>query len=191
MLYSVAMNRRAAKKIAYLLASLLVLTVYFAEGQIKKFLDGPRMETAEISFSAVERVPDGDTLNVIYKGRPQKARLIGIDAPELGQRPWGQRAKKRLEGMVAESGGKARIELDIETHDKYGRLLAYVWGRDGRLMNLRMVEEGFALIYTFPPNVKYVDLFRAAQKRARDAKRGVWGPGGLRERPAKYRERTR
>ena len=42
------------------------------------------------------------------------------------------------------------------------------------MVNEIMVKEGYALVYTYPPNVKYVDRFIQAQKIARGNKKGLW-----------------
>jgi hypothetical protein len=79
------------------------------------------------------------------------------------------------------------VEPDVEARDRYGRPLAYLWGRDGRMINERMVEDGYALIYTFPPNVKYADRLADAQKRAQLRRAGFWREGGLKEPPERWR----
>jgi micrococcal nuclease len=52
-------------------------------------------------------------------------------------------------------------------------LLAYVFVGD-MLVNLEMVRQGQAVLYTVPPNVAHVDDYRKAQQEAREAGRGVW-----------------
>jgi micrococcal nuclease len=37
-----------------------------------------------------------------------------------------------------------------------------------------LVQEGYARIATFPPNVKYVDLFKKDQEEARKKEKGLW-----------------
>lgn len=140
----------------------------------------------------VVRVVDGDTIRVrLPNGRTERVRLIGIDTPEVYD-------SEKLERDVRESGrsreeiqalgrlaseftrkrldGQAiGLELDVQTRDKYGRLLAYVWLLDGTLFNMVIMKEGYAAIYTFPPEVKYADLFLACQREAREKGRGLWG----------------
>ena len=66
--------------------------------------------------------------------------------------------------------------------DRFGRLLRYIWLRDvsapsgWRMVNLELLARGFAQVSTYPPDVKYVDLFLAAQASARDRGVGLWGP---------------
>jgi len=38
-----------------------------------------------------------------------------------------------------------------------------------------LVARGFATVTTYPPNVRYVDRFLAAQRDARSNERGLWG----------------
>lgn len=71
-------------------------------------------------------------------------------------------------------GREIRLELDVQHRDSFGRLLAYVWLRDSRLFNMIILREGYAQVYTFPPNVKYVDLFLACEREAREKGRGLW-----------------
>lgn len=67
-----------------------------------------------------------------------------------------------------------RLEMDIQPRDNNGRILAYVYLQDGNMLNQLLVEEGFAQVATYPPNVKYVDLFIEAEKSARENKKGLW-----------------
>ena len=143
----------------------------------------------------VTAVNDGDTVSIRSKsfiGIPlkiERVRLIGIDAPELTQEQWGMKSKRHLKKLISESDWVVNVEFDVEQRDKYGRLLAYLWGKDGRLINERMLEAGHAVLYTFPPNVKYVDRFAEAQKRAQMRRAGIWKEGGLRESPQQWRQK--
>jgi micrococcal nuclease len=135
----------------------------------------------------VTRVHDGDTVSVALGRKTERVRLIGIDAPELGQRPWGQRAKTRLRELLGD--GNVTVVTDVEQRDRYNRLLAYLWSSGGTFINLEMVRQGYAVLYTIPPNVRYADRFRAAQTEARERKRGLWSEGGLEELPSEYRKK--
>jgi len=137
----------------------------------------------------VTRVHDGDTISVIIDAQKKKVRLVGIDAPELGQMPWGKRAKQYLETLVDASGWKVILEFDIAQRDKYGRSLAYVWTENGEMVNLLMVKSGNAVLYTVPPNVRYTNELRQAQEKARDMRLGIWGEKGLKEMPSVFRKR--
>jgi micrococcal nuclease len=139
------------------------------------------------SFVPVISVADGDTVTVMLSSKQEKVRLIGIDAPELGQIPWGAESKKYLEILISSSGSKVRLEYDVDKRDKHGRILAYIWTTDGTLVNLSMVKNGQAVLYTFPPNVKYVNDLKAAQAEARNKRLGIWSGEGLKEMPGDYK----
>ena|SRR5215208_3161847 len=124
----------------------------------------------------VTRVVDGDTMDISpsVEGR-STVRLIGMDTPEVhfGTQPYGPEAstfaKRQLEGE------EVSLELDVKKIDPYGRLLAYVYLPNGQIFNEVLVEERYAQVATFPPNVKYQERFLKAQREAREANRGLWG----------------
>jgi hypothetical protein len=62
----------------------------------------------------------------------------------------------------------------VEKKDAYGRLLGYCFIAD-TFINAKLIEDGFAVLCTIPPNVKYADLFVKLQGKARESKRGLWG----------------
>ena len=64
-----------------------------------------------------------------------------------------------------------RLEFDVEQLDKYGRILAYIYPEDGTFVNAWLVENGYAMVMTIPPNVKHEGLFWKLQ---REARRGLW-----------------
>lgn len=132
----------------------------------------------------VERIADGDTFSC-RDGR--KVRLIGIDTPELGQGEPGRQARRALARLVP-PGSSVRLERDVAPRDRYGRELAHVWS-GSRLVNEALVLDGWAVLYTVPPNVKYADRLERAQKQAREAGVGLWRSGGFGCAPADWRRR--
>lgn len=117
---------------------------------------------------------DGDTVE-LADGRT--IRYIGVDTPETvapGQPVgcFGPQASARNKALV--EGKAVELEKDVSETDRFGRTLRYVYV-DGQLVNELLVLEGFAQVSTFPPDVKYVDRFTAAQTTARNAGRGLWG----------------
>ena len=135
----------------------------------------------------VVRVIDGDSIVVSISGQAEEIRLIGIDAPEMGQRPWGRKAREHLKEILLRSSNRVSVFYDVQRRDKYGRLLAYVRTAYGGLANAEMLKDGYAALFTLPPNVSYADEFRAAQEYARKRRLGIWGKLGLRESPYHYR----
>lgn len=120
----------------------------------------------------VTRVVDGDTIVVSVKGAQYKVRLIGINTPERG-RPYYKEATEKTEELVL--GKEVRLEKDVSETDKYGRLLRYVYAGD-LFVNAELVKQGYAQQYTYPPDVKYADLFRKLAREARENELGLWGP---------------
>ncbi|WP_134702948.1 stalk domain-containing protein [Ammoniphilus sp. YIM 78166] len=126
----------------------------------------------------VTRVVDGDTLEVNWKGKTEKIRLIGIDTPETvhpdkGVEAYGKEASNFTKAQL--EGKQVLIEFDVGERDRYDRLLGYVSLTNGTFFNAELVAQGYAQIATFPPNVRWVDLFTHLQADAKNAKRGLWG----------------
>lgn len=141
----------------------------------------PRRQTVPCK---VIRITDGDG---IVCNRIGRVRLIGIDAPELNQRPFGPQAAAAL-GRMIPVGAEIQLEPDVEGRDRYGRQLAYLWS-GSRMVNWRMVHDGWAVLLTHPPNVQYAETFARAERLAREGSRGLWGVGGFECRPAEHRAR--
>jgi micrococcal nuclease len=122
---------------------------------------------------------DGDTVDVDLGGVDERVRLIGIDTPEsvARDRPvecYGPEAKVRLAELLP-VGTEVRLERDVEARDRYGRLLAYVFrAADDLLVNLALVQEGFAEARRFDPNVARQAELDRAEDDARAAGRGLW-----------------
>lgn len=127
--------------------------------------------------ATVERVVDGDTI-VLAGG--ERVRLIGVDTPETKDprkavQCFGAEASAHTVALLP-PGTAVRVVYDVERHDRYRRTLAYVYREsDGLFVNADLVANGYAQILTIPPNVTFVDEFRALQTEARDANRGLWG----------------
>jgi micrococcal nuclease len=124
-------------------------------------------------------VPDGDTIRL---GELGPVRLIGIDTPEVygGIECFGRDASRFARRLIP-LGTRVRYRVGVEERDHYGRLLAYVWLPDGRMLNRVMVDEGYAQPVTIPPNVEFAASFTRAARAARAAGLGLWracGAGG-------------
>lgn len=116
----------------------------------------------------VSRVIDGDTI-LFTTG--EKARLIGIDTPERDQRFYDE-ATNYLKSILKEN--EIGIEYDQDKKDQYGRSLVYIYLLDGTNVNDMMLENGFAKIYFFPPNLALKDELISHQQIAIDNKIGLW-----------------
>ncbi len=149
--------------------------------------DIPFGKSYNYSHILVKRAVDGDTL-VLESG--EKVRLIGIDTPEIHEsnklhrdsqrtgediktiKALGERSYQFTKNLV--EGKYVSLEFDADRYDKYDRLLAYVYLKDGTFVNAKIVEEGYASLLTIPPNVKYADTFERLYQQARENKQGLW-----------------
>ena len=104
--------------------------------------EGPKGDTV---WATVERVTDGDTLEIRQKVRGATAvRLIGVDAPETVDpdrpvEPYGEEASAFTEDAL--KGERVALEPGRDAKDGYGRLLAYVW-TDRGMFEERLLATG-------------------------------------------------
>lgn len=112
---------------------------------------GPAPPAAALSEGPhrVLRVVDGDT---IILDDNYRVRLIGVNAPESVKpdspvEPFGREAADFTKQFL--SRGTARITLDQERLDRFGRYLAYVWVAD-RLLNEELLRRPGPMGAEFP-----------------------------------------
>lgn len=122
----------------------------------------------------VEFVIDGDTV-IMHGG--ERVRLLGINAPEVAHHnrpgePLGEEAREALQRLV--TGKHLTLQFDRERRDHYGRLLAYLFLEDGRLVNSLLLEQGWVHVSLHWPNLKYDQAFMQKERLAREAGRGIW-----------------
>ena len=149
----------------YLLHLYLILTTILLIGATT---------TVNQKWIRVKWVSDGDT---IVLSDDRHVRYIGINAPEIAHdkqkaEAFGYAAKKYNQSLVLSK--KVRLEFDKETHDRYGRLLAYIFLADGTFINKKMIEKGYAYVLHLRPNLKYDGVLLKAQRDAMSAKKGMW-----------------
>lgn len=138
-----------------------------------------------VAHARVVRVVDGDTIVArLAGGRTEHVRYIGMDTPEdvrpgVPVRCFSRRAARRNARLVA--GRTVELRFDAERRDRYGRLLAYVYAGTPAhpvFVNARLVSEGFAREYPFPPNTAHAGMMRELRAQAQAARRGLWGECG-------------
>ena len=138
----------------------------------------PAGVNAEVGL--VTEVVDSDTIKVNIGGSVHTVRYILIDTPEtvhptVGKECFGAEAKAANAAHV--NAKTVTLEKDVSETDRYGRLLHYVY-LDGVMVNEQLVRDGYAVLCTFPPDLKYLDRIRAAEQEARSANRGLWAACG-------------
>jgi micrococcal nuclease len=149
--------------------------------------DEPRGHEAAV----VTRVVDGDTIVVevtdrskgpgagrAQVGEEYKIRLIGIDTPESvdPRSPvecFGAEASEAATALL--EGAEVRMVKDVSETDRFDRLVRYIY-LDEEMANARLVVNGYASAYTYPPDVRHSELFVELEQEARDGERGLWSP---------------
>jgi micrococcal nuclease len=176
------------------LLAVLLLAASCSSHQVDLTVQAPATFTAEpggFEEARVTRVVDGDTIEVEVTGRTPgpgageaqfgpiyDVRLIGIDTPESVDpnspvECFGKEASAAAAALL--DGQAVRLVVDVEETDRYDRLLRYVYIGD-EMANARLVANGYAFAYTYPPSVRHSDLFVALEREARDNSRGLWHP---------------
>lgn len=129
----------------------------------------------------VVKVVDGDTVKLLIGEEVTTVRLIGIDTPE-SVHP--DKEKNVPEGKLASDHTKELLDDELvyveygqESHDRYGRALAYLYLDEQTMVNARILEDGYAKVYTIKPNDKYEDYFLRLEEEARSGNAGLWSTG--------------
>jgi len=124
----------------------------------------------------VEEVINGDTFRL---SSGQIVRMIGVTTPKFKNisdrvkkgEYYGKESYEFTKDLL--HGKKARLLLDAQQHDVEGRMLAYVYVGDN-FVNAELVKKGLAEVTTYPPNVRYEELFISLEKEAKENKLGIW-----------------
>jgi len=138
----------------------------------------PAAEAVSGEFHRVSRIVRADAIEVDGVG---PVRLIGVETPD-GKSPkeiyavHGQRALSFVEKMLL--GQDVKLEVDPSlgpgNKDESGRTLAYVYTRDGTLVNGEMVKQGLAFVRK-NEQFRLAEELRGYERDAMLAMRGLWG----------------
>lgn len=129
----------------------------------------------------VSRVIDGDTIEI---ETGEHVRFIGVDTPETvhpkkSVQCYGKKASNKTKALL--EGKDIYLEKDVSETDRYGRLLRYLYipnpdaPEEVIFVNEYLIEQGYGVVITYPPDVKYHEQFLEAQRVAQEEKRGLWG----------------
>lgn len=139
---------------------------------------------AEYIAAQVIRVIDGDTIVVAVKGKEERVRMIGLDAPESVSAEesensvYGELASEYTRQKLKE-GTTVYLTFDEEKTDQYGRMLAYVWlDKDFEniesLYQRQMIRDGYAFAIKFEPNTMYWQILHISMQEAINSRVGLW-----------------
>lgn len=132
-----------------------------------------------VLVGSVVHVTDGDTIKVRLSSGVINVRLGSIDAPEHDQ-PGGAEATAAL----AQRLGGRQVELEVESQDRYERLVAFVY-LGGENLNSWLVQQGHAWAYRqYMSDPRYC----VWEADARLYRRGLWSaPAGSQKAPWEWR----
>ncbi|HOI76895.1 MAG TPA: thermonuclease family protein [Methanofastidiosum sp.] len=141
----------------------------------------------EVESVLVIKVIDGDTIDILKSGKTERVRLVGIDTPE----PYSKNNEKKWYGLpddhlrkwgvnafnyTNERLYKKEVNISYDSiqgqKDEFGRTLAYIF-IDNNNINLELVQNGYARVYTEKKSDLYFKLIEA-ETRARFNKLGLW-----------------
>ena len=169
----------SAGAVILLIAAIALLIFGNGEGE-----QGSRSQTGPAGPAAagperaeVERVVDGDTIEVTLGGITEDVRYIGVDTPETVKpgtpvQCFGEQASAFNHDLV--EGETVRLRYDRELRDAYGRLLAYVYVGE-TFVNAELVAGGYARTLEIAPNTSEAGRLERLQSAASAAGRGLWG----------------
>jgi micrococcal nuclease len=124
---------------------------------------------SDLQPAEVERVIDGDTIDVTIDGTLWRVRYFGVDTPERGDRCF-REATDRNTQLIGE---EVLLLPDQRDEDEFGRLLRYVFTGDGTSVDATLVAEGFG--YAWTRDGRYKDEIIRLEDEAEAAGRGcLW-----------------
>lgn len=131
-------------------------------------------------------VLDGDTMDLVCKGREVRVRLHCIDAPELGQEPWGRRSRDHLRTITPRMVILVPKSTKYGYKDRFGRTIGEILTSDETRQNLNLsqVFSGSAAVY---PRYCHDKRYFWTEEVARSARSGIWARGGLHQTPWRTR----
>ncbi|HKI59822.1 MAG TPA: thermonuclease family protein [Mariprofundaceae bacterium] len=159
-----------ARPLSILIAIALIFGSAFT-GQIEA---GTFSQIGTSRWVTVGKIYDGDTFKTTSG---EKVRLLGINTPEVARndkpgQPLAEQATAELKQRI--QGKTVRLAFDSERKDRYARLLAHIYLRDGTWINSKMIELGLAHSYTFAPNFQQSSTLLERERIARSQKLGIW-----------------
>lgn len=158
--------------VAFLAAGMLLAGILQTRYDLLDRLSGRQCQTIlccpDCRSIRVSRVIDGDT----FDSPMGRVRLFGVDTPERGQRCHAP-ATERLRKLA---GSSVRVEPGPREADPSGRLLFYLYTRDGESIEEKLIREGLGRAWT--QDGQHRDFLMGMEEQARGTARGcLWRDG--------------
>jgi micrococcal nuclease len=161
-----------------LVIALSLFSVFF-------FLPAPAWAESPGEWRKVAGVEDGDSIT-LEDGR--RVRYLGIDSPERGGPGKGEYLAEEAHRFNRQlvRGQEVRLGYEAERLDRYQRLLAQVYLKNGLWVNGEMVKKGLAHVRCQAPNTEKSEALLKCQREAMNDHRGIWNKA-LEETDSGYR----
>ena len=157
-----------------------------SRGRICCTATAPSLTHKNTQADFVVNVHDGDTVTLKLRGR---ARLLGVDTPELGQ-DGGLEARQFARNAIL--GRAVQVQVCSEQpRDRYGRSLVFLYQSDGRLFNSELIRQGYARVYSLRPCSVDQSAWNALYETARRGRRGLFARFGEVPDGKEWRSRSR
>ena len=123
------------------------------------------------------KVINGDKFVILDGNKEQIIQLAGVDTPDLSKEPgepdefYSREALSYLKSRI--EGQEIYLEFGKPKVDVFKQWRAYVYLKDGTFMNLEMLKQGYAAVFTyyeFPERSQFL----TAQYEATKSKNGMW-----------------
>lgn len=161
------------KKIFYSLISYIKMTAFKIVTLLLFLLTACQNSTGKKTFQELSgkviAVKDGDTIEILYEGKPLTIRFAHVDCPELKKKqPYGTAAKQFTSDLCF---GETVTVQHEKKYDRYKRLIGVVVNKSGKNVNKELVKAGYAWHFKqYSTDVEYDQL----EQIARHNKAGLW-----------------
>ena len=132
----------------------------------------------QADVATIVSVVDGDTIVLKVQNQTETVRLLGIDTPETvhPSKPiecFGPEASAFTKATLVK-GSTVKLLRDVESRDRYQRLLVYLFLADGTLFNQLLIDRGFARTLSIEPNTAFASQFAWHESNAKNRRVGLW-----------------
>jgi micrococcal nuclease len=149
------------------MAARLATVSLFAALAAPVWADAAEPVAAPLPETVSARSVDGDGTLHLADGRT--LRLAGID---LAEGRVGRQAQALMTQFIG--NGPLTLEDDGVAQDRYGRLEAQVYDRDGAWLQGILLRQGLARVATTPDHRDFAHALLAAERPARTRRLGLW-----------------